>query len=132
MYTVSVETTFFAIHGLQLRDGTMEPRHGHEWRACAHFARADLDEDGMVIDFAEARAALDSATEELRQTDLNVHPGLRGRNPTAENLARHIFERLRDLGQPSVTRVQITEALGCVATYEPPLCDPGIQNAPII
>lgn len=119
MYTVSVEVGFFAVHRVKLRDTPLEPQHGHEWRVRAYFARADVDETEMVVDFHEARSALQSVTAKLHNTDLNENEGLGGLNPTAEVVARYIFERLAEFGLSTIQRVEITEAPGCVACYEP-------------
>jgi 6-pyruvoyltetrahydropterin/6-carboxytetrahydropterin synthase len=130
MYTVSVETTFSAAHRLRLQDGTVEQQHRHEWHVRVHFARAELDENGMVIDFAVAQATLNLVVAELHGTNLNAREPLAGKNPTAETLARHIFERLCDLGLPIISRVEVAEAPGCVAVYEPAR-DLGMQNTPV-
>lgn len=119
MYSVSVEVGFSAVHSVKLRDGTFESQHGHEWRVRVYFMRADVDETGMVVDFQDARSALESVTAKLHHTDLNEHAGLGGRNPTAEVVARYIFERLAELGLSTIQRVETTEAPGCVASYEP-------------
>ncbi len=119
MYTVSVEAYFSAVHRLRLQDGTMEPQHGHDWRVRVHFVRAEVDETGMVIDFHEARSAVQSVVAGLHHGNLNNHEDLAGRNPTAEVVARYIFERVAKLGVSTVGRVEVTEASGCVASYEP-------------
>jgi len=84
----------------------------------------------MGIDFAVARWALHSAVAELHDTNLTAREPFAGKNPTAETLARHIFERLRDLGLPIINRVELTEAPGCVAVAEPS-CDLVMQNTPV-
>lgn len=119
MYTVSVEVRFSAVHSIKLGDGTFESPHSHEWRVRVYFMRADVDETGMVVDFQDAQSALQSVTAKLHHTDLNEHDGLGGCNPTAEVVARYIFERLHELSLPMIQRVETTEAPGCVACYEP-------------
>jgi len=72
----------------------------------------------MVIDFGEAQSALRTAVNELENTDLNAHPALRGANPTAEVVAKHLFERVFAAGFPMLHRIEVTEAPGCVAIFE--------------
>ncbi|MHC5109481.1 MAG: 6-pyruvoyl trahydropterin synthase family protein [Planctomycetota bacterium] len=118
MYTVSVTTSFCATHRVGLEDGTLERLHGHDWRICACFARAQLNEMGMVVDFVAAKAALDAIAARWHHRDLNDHVDFADQTPTAEIVARAVFDSLWDAGFDSVTRVEVTEAPGCVATYE--------------
>ncbi len=119
MYTISVEAGFSAQHHLRFRDGALERPHKHEWAVRAHFAHPALDEVGMVLDFSRVREALESVVARLRGTDLNKHADLEGQNPTAEFVAKYIFERLAGCGFSSIVRVEVTEAPGCVAIFEP-------------
>ena len=72
----------------------------------------------MVIDFGEAQTALRSAVDELENTDLNAHPALRGANPTAEVVAKYLFDRVFAAGVSTLRSVEVTEAPGCVAIFE--------------
>jgi 6-pyruvoyltetrahydropterin/6-carboxytetrahydropterin synthase len=109
--------SFSAVHRVRLPDGTTEPLHGHDWIVRASFARNEVDATGMVIDFQDAKVALDSIVRDLHHTNLNDHDGLAGRNPTAEVIARYVFERLVEMGLLSTSRVEVTEAPGCVAAF---------------
>jgi 6-pyruvoyltetrahydropterin/6-carboxytetrahydropterin synthase len=120
MFKVRVETAFKAAHRLRLGDGTVEPSHTHDWLVRATFARDGLDKVGMVVDFQRAQGALQAIAGELHRTDLNSCKGFSGANPTAENVARHIFRRLNEEGWTDVSAVEITEAPGCVASFERP------------
>ncbi len=119
MYTIAVEAGFTAVHRVLLPDGTREPPHSHEWGVRACFARATLDDTGMVLDFNEAREGLESVLARLHQADLNEFESMTGLNPTAEVVAGHVFERLRARGLSTVRRVEVTEAPGCIAIFEP-------------
>jgi 6-pyruvoyltetrahydropterin/6-carboxytetrahydropterin synthase len=119
MYTVVVEARFSAAHRVRMPDGQLEPLHGHEWHVRAHFTRAGLDETGMVVDFCEAESALQTAVEPFDHCDLNEHAALAGLNPTAEIVAKHLFDRIKASGRGSIRRVEVTEAPGCTAIYEP-------------
>lgn len=118
MYTISVEAGFSATHRVRYSDGTVEEPHGHVWRVRAFFSRSQLDDVGMVIDFGEAQTALRSAVKELENTDLNAHPALRGANPTAEVVAKHLFDRVLAAGVFTICRVEVIEAPGCAAIFE--------------
>lgn len=119
MYEVSVEAIFSASHRVRLGDGTLEPLHGHDWRVTVIFAGPSLDETGILVDFEAASRKLDEVVRRLHHTDLNDNPLLRGANPSAEHVARSIFDALRedDALARRLTRVTVTEAPGCSASY---------------
>jgi 6-pyruvoyltetrahydropterin/6-carboxytetrahydropterin synthase len=119
MYEVRVESAFSASHQVRLYDGRLEPLHGHDWAVEAVFRRDRLDRIDVLIDFVQAKNALDAITRQLHHTHLNEAPLLGGKSPTAENVARCIFEALVDrLGQDSpLEAVYVKEAPGCVAGY---------------
>jgi len=118
VFTVAVEAGFSAEHSVRYPDGTAEKHHGHAWGVRAFFSLEKLNDVGMVIDFGEAQAALRSAVNELEDTDLNSHPALCGANPTAEVVAKHVFDRILAAGISTLRRVEVTEAPGCVAIFE--------------
>lgn len=119
MYEVSVEAHFSAAHRLRLGDGSLEPPHGHDWHVTAVFAGTDLDEIGLLVDFVAAEDRLRRVVGALHHTDLNTCPAMRNLNPSAEHVARVIFEGLA--ADPALAgalaRVRVTEAPGCAATY---------------
>lgn len=119
MYGVTIEAGFSAVHRVRLADGTIEPLHGHDWRVRACFAKAALDDHGMVVDFDRAASALRSLVTEFDHTDLNECAAFAGLNPTAEAVARHVFDRLAATELPAPTRVEVSEAPGCTAWYAP-------------
>ena len=103
---------------MRLHDGTLEVPHEHDWKVRAWFARRKLDEAGMVVDFSTVQDALDAILAGLHATDLNTHESFHGLNPTAEIVAKYIFESLAGRGMNSILRVEVTEAPGCVAAFE--------------
>ncbi|HRX83670.1 MAG TPA: 6-carboxytetrahydropterin synthase [Phycisphaerae bacterium] len=119
MYEVSVEAQFSAAHRLRLADGTLEPPHGHDWHVTVVFAGAQLDPIGVLVDFIAAEARLRSVVGELHHTDLNACPAMRGLNPSAEHVARVIYEQMAADPQlaEALQRVRVSEAPGCAATY---------------
>lgn len=120
MYGVRVESSFSALHRVAMPDGSLEPLHGHDWRVCVEFRAAALDDRGMVVDFLAVRAALDDISRGLQYQDLNALPPFAVRLPTAEVVAEYIHHELRARGHTQVHRVELTEAPGCVATFERP------------
>lgn len=119
MYYVSVEDGFSALHQLRLPDGTLEPLHGHDWRVTVRCDRPVLDAHGMVVDFEDIRQKLRAVLAPLHHGHLNQHSAFRTTPPTAEVVARWIFEALIASGLTALSCVEVAEAPGCRAGYAP-------------
>jgi len=104
----------------QVRDlhGTVEPLHGHDWYVWAHFSAEELDKVGMVLDFGLTRQVLEEIVGQLHYANLNTCIAFAGQNPTAENVARWIYDSLCDRDLGCVRRVLVQESPGCSAEYE--------------
>ena len=94
MYEVSVRRHFDAAHALRGYKGKCENMHGHRYEVVASFSRRELDQIGLAMDFGVIKAALDAILDELDHHCLNDLPMFAEMNPSSENLARFIYERL--------------------------------------
>ena len=89
--------------------------HGHSFRIEIHVSGAVGWETGWGMDFADLRKAFQPLFDQLDHHCLNDIEGLD--NPTSENLARWIWERLAPrLEGLSKIVVQETCTAGCVYT----------------
>ncbi|HYH79470.1 MAG TPA: 6-carboxytetrahydropterin synthase QueD [Longimicrobium sp.] len=87
--------------------------HGHSFRVELH-VRGPVDPHlGWVMDFAEIKKAFQPLYDQLDHNHLNVIDGLA--NPTSENLARWIWDRVAP-ELPALSRVVVRETCtsGCV------------------
>jgi 6-pyruvoyltetrahydropterin/6-carboxytetrahydropterin synthase len=91
--------------------------HGHSFRVQIH-VQGPLDARlGWVMDFADLKAAFQPIEDQLDHRCLNEVEGLE--NPTSENLARWVWERLKP-ALPALCKVMVRETCtsGCVHTGE--------------
>ncbi|MCL6638358.1 MAG: 6-carboxytetrahydropterin synthase QueD [Firmicutes bacterium] len=125
MYELSVRTRFAAAHFLRDYSGSCSRLHGHTWSVEVLIGGKALDHKGMVLDFKEVKDALKKIVGELDHQNLNELDAFKGsgeNNPTAENLARYIFSRLkRELtpaaGDISIRSVRVWESPDAWASY---------------
>lgn len=97
MHLICVTLRFSAAHKLELHPGKCSRLHGHTWKAGAVIYGETLADDGMLLDFEELKSMLRAATSDLDHAYLNELESFREIQPTAENVARLIFQRLKGL-----------------------------------
>lgn len=87
--------------------------HGHSFRVEIHVAGPLTDKEGWIMDFADVTRAFNPIYDQLDHHYLNEVPGLE--NPTSENLARWIWQRLKP-ALPALSKVVVQETCtaGCV------------------
>lgn len=109
------EFTFEAAHRLpHVPEGHKCARlHGHSYRLEVH-VRGDVDPvSGMVMDFADIKAAFKPLEDKLDHHYLNEVEGLE--NPTSENLARWVWKHLE--GALPLSRIVVRETCTSGASY---------------
>lgn len=116
MYEITIETTFDSAHRLRDYEGVCERLHGHTYRVQARFRVESLPESGMALDFKIAKKLVNDAVDYMDHNYLNELPEFDICNPTAENIARVIFERVK--GQCEIIHsVSVWETPTSCATY---------------
>ena len=120
MYEVTIKTGFAAAHQLRLYDGKYENLHGHNWTAQVTVEADELDPIGVGIDFVKLKAMVEKNLSELDYHNINEVPPFDEQNPSAENIARWLFLKLKaevNTSSTRVKRVEIFEMEGCGASY---------------
>jgi 6-pyruvoyltetrahydropterin/6-carboxytetrahydropterin synthase len=122
MYELVVEAEFSAAHRLREYRGACERLHGHNYRVELVAASGKLDALGMVADFRELKRLLEEAAERYDHGFLNDLAEFQKQNPTAENVARVLFEECSRRMPSGVEARSVTvwESPRCGARYSAP------------
>jgi 6-pyruvoyltetrahydropterin/6-carboxytetrahydropterin synthase len=131
MYQVTREIRFCYGHRLLNYDGKCRNLHGHNGRAIITLETPSLDALGMVMDFSQIKRVVSTWIDQnldhrmLLHQDDPILPELRRQgepvflldvNPTAENIAKLIFDFVVSQGFP-VTQVALWETDDSFAVY---------------
>ena len=122
MYYITIKGGFSSAHNLRNYCGNCENLHGHNWRVEVTLKGKQLDKDGMLVDFREAKQWLKDVLSKLDHTYLNKTRPFDKINPTSENIAAHIFREIRKAAGKKkkilVHQVRVWESENSAATYE--------------
>jgi 6-pyruvoyltetrahydropterin/6-carboxytetrahydropterin synthase len=121
MYELTVKSHFDAAHALRGYPGECRNLHGHTWDVEVSVAGSELDEIGIVYDFKALKGDLNAVLGDYDHAFINEVPPFTELTPTAENLARVIYDRLAAGIDPRVTVVEVSVWESPVAklTYRP-------------
>jgi 6-pyruvoyltetrahydropterin/6-carboxytetrahydropterin synthase len=131
MFRVSREIDFCYGHRLLNYDGKCKYLHGHNGRAIITIESEKLDDRGMVLDFSEIKQVVSTWIDEKLDHRMLLHRDdpavpllqklgeplfLMDENPTAENIARLIYNFTASRGFP-IVECHLWETPRCYATY---------------
>lgn len=132
-FRVSREIDFCYGHRLLNYEGKCRYLHGHNGRAIIAIEAPSLDERGMVMDFSEIKRVVSAWIDQNLDHRMLLHERdpmvpilqqhgeplfLMSVNPTAENIARLIYDFTASRGFP-IVECQLWETPNCFATYRP-------------
>jgi 6-pyruvoyltetrahydropterin/6-carboxytetrahydropterin synthase len=133
MYRVTREIFFCYGHRLLQYEGKCRHLHGHNGTAVISLEAPELDRLGMVMDFTRIKQVMQTWIDTTLDHKMLLHrddpviPSLKQLgepfylldvNPTAENIARLIFDFAKQQGFP-VVEVTLWETENSYATYRP-------------
>ncbi|BDU50448.1 6-pyruvoyl trahydropterin synthase family protein [Haliovirga abyssi] len=108
MYYVEKTLEISASHKLNLTyESKCENLHGHNWIITIYCKSAELNEDGMVIDFTHIKKLVKEKMDHHNLNDIFDF------NPSAENIANWIVNTV-----PKCYKAKVKESEGNVAIYE--------------
>lgn len=121
MYECGVVRHFKAKHALVGDFGNESKPHFHDYRVEISLEGFSLDEDGFLFNLAELGEKTDEVIRSLLSyPSLNYVPRIKGKNPSAENLATYIREsiaRKLDLERLESINVTVWESESAWVSY---------------
>jgi len=123
MFTIFKDFRFAAGHFIPGHTGGCQNLHGHNYRVRVHVAAEELDELGMVIDFAELKQILEEILGPFDHRVINDFPPFDATSPTAEELAAYTYREVTrklagDARALTVRKVEVWESDSSCAIYE--------------
>lgn len=94
MFDLTIIAEFEAAHQLPDYPGKCCRLHGHNWKVEVTVNGTELNELGMVMDFKELKTEVGKVMDTLDHYYLNELSAFQTVNPTAENIAKYIFDTL--------------------------------------
>ncbi|MDZ4165150.1 MAG: 6-carboxytetrahydropterin synthase QueD [Smithellaceae bacterium] len=94
MYQITINKAFSAAHTLKEIGGKCENLHGHNFTVEVTVSAETLNAEGLVVDFRLLKGWTDEVLDLLDHCHLNDLPFFQDKNPSAENLARFIYDQL--------------------------------------
>ena len=127
MFTVFKEFHFAAAHAIRGHTRGCQNLHGHNYRVRVHLRAGQLDELGMVLDFADLKEMMQEILGPFDHRVINDIPPFDERNTTAElfseyvfqEVARRLADRQEDRDRVRVARVEVWENDTACAVFEP-------------
>ncbi len=121
IWRLTIRSEFCAGHALRHYEGKCERMHGHNFAVEVTVQGDTLTQDTeILLDFKILKQHLKIVLEELDHGILNETPPFNIINPSSENLARHIFQKMRTALASSVVcvySVTVSEKSAQSATY---------------
>lgn len=120
MYKIKIISQFSAAHSLPNHKGKCEALHGHNWKVEVLASSLKLNSSGMVIDFADLKKLTLGVLEELDHHHLNELDYFKEHNPSSEEIAKYIFDKLKDeitVKDCNLEKVRVWETETSCASY---------------
>lgn len=121
MFELTIAVNFEAAHCIRNYPGKCNRLHGHNWKVEVNICGSKLNELGMLVDFVDLKAAVNDILVNLDHYYLNEVEPFCKINPTAENLAKYIYEKLDEapIFQQDVKLrlIRVWESLNSAAAY---------------
>ena len=124
MFEVWVDEQFAAAHNLRNYKGKCENLHGHNYKVRVNLTGPQLDETGLLYDFVHLKQVIQGVLRTLDHKYLNELKPFDVLNPSAENIAKHIYDetskQMRTTSNgAAISSITVWESEVTAATYRP-------------
>lgn len=123
MFELTIIEEFEAAHRLPDYDGKCCRLHGHNWRVEVSVRGTELDSSGLLIDFKILKAHVTKVLLTLDHYYLNEIEAFAKIPPTAEHIAKYVYEMLAGQAAFSdkvkIHAVRVWESPRSCASYLP-------------
>jgi len=123
MYELKVLSSFSSAHSLRGYNGKCENIHGHNWQVEVVVSSEFVNEIGLSIDIKVLKKYANQVIDDLDHKFINELPYFKEFNPSAENIAKYIFEniakllRLNEKDKIKIKRINVYETPSSMASY---------------
>ena len=121
MFELTISVNFEAAHYIKGYPGKCNRLHGHNWKVEVNVYGTKLDELGMKADIRDLKTTVNKIMLQLDHYCLNEIEPFCTINPTAENLAKYIYDQLVETKEfdanVKLRSIKIWESATSAATY---------------
>jgi 6-pyruvoyltetrahydropterin/6-carboxytetrahydropterin synthase len=120
VYEVTIKRSFSAAHLLKEIGGKCEELHGHNFLVEVSVAAESLNSEDLLIDFRILKRWTDEVLEQLDHKYLNDVEYFKNSNPSSEQIARFLYERINEKSRQSnvtLSRVTVWESDNSRVSY---------------
>jgi 6-pyruvoyltetrahydropterin/6-carboxytetrahydropterin synthase len=104
MYVIKVAIKVDNAHHLPFYHGKCANIHGHTWKIIVSLSFEKLNNVGFTVDFSNLKRDLKEMIPDHRDWNDFL------RNPTAENIAKYLFDRVKDELKLPISQIEIYES----------------------
>ncbi len=108
MFRLSTTKMISSAHTLRNYDGPCGRLHGHNWHVKMDVLATDVDDIGLAIDFKDMDDLLWQVIGPYDHANFNDFSPFDRINPSAENIAREVYRRLKELLPENIRLEKIT------------------------
>jgi 6-pyruvoyltetrahydropterin/6-carboxytetrahydropterin synthase len=105
MFELTILVDFEAAHFIKDYPGKCSRLHGHNWKVEVAVCGNKLNQLGMLIDFHDLKAEVKHVIDTLDHRYLNELEPFKLTNPTAENIAKYIYEQI--INRPTFVETEV-------------------------
>ncbi len=118
MFELSIRGDIASAHFIEGYQGKCKNLHGHTWKIEVTIVSDQLDDIGMVADFAVLKKQLCEVLAVIDHVCLNDLAYFKEHSPTTENIAKYIYKHFKKAIEPLRTKhVRVWESDTSSVTY---------------